>query len=163
MVQVCEIPVVLPHAALPAADWGDAYRVSVARPYKNARAAGEAAFATFPPWVYGLMAVRNAAVAPFGLKAGKGREFDGDRVGFFPVIAQTDDRLVVGLNDRHLDFRCVLELETCDYRQDATITTVLKRHNFLGRAYLAVIAPFHRAILRLTMKRLARRADLSAS
>jgi hypothetical protein len=35
--------------------------------------------------------------------------------------------------------------------------TVVHCHNWLGRTYLAVISPFHRAIVRATLRRTARR------
>jgi len=155
MIDVLEKPVTLPHAALPDADWGDAYATSVSKPFENARAAGEAAFATFPPWVNWLMAFRNAIVAPFGLKTGKGREIGQARVGFFPLIAEHQDQLIIGMDDRHLDFRCIVDLSVMEKGQEVVITTVLKRHNLLGRVYLSVITPFHKAILRTTMKRLS--------
>ena len=155
MIDVLEKPVTLPHAALPEADWGDAYATCVSKPFSNARAAGEAAFATFPRWVNWLMALRNVIVAPFGLKTGKAREIGEDRVGFFPLIAEDQDQLVIGMDDRHLDFRCIVDLGVVENRQEVVITTVLQRHNLLGRLYLLVITPFHKAILRATMKRLS--------
>ena len=155
MTDIRESQASLPHAALPSADWGDAYAVSVVRPYANARAAAEAAFETFPAWVYGLMALRNAVVGPLGLKTGNKRKAGERRVGFFPFIAETDEQLIVGMDDRHLDFRCVVDVQPVQTGQEIKITTVLKRHNGFGRAYLSFVLPFHRAILRMTMKRLA--------
>lgn len=155
MIDILEKPVALPHAALPEADWGDAYATYVSRPFDNARAAGEAAFATFPLWVNWLMALRNAIVAPFGLKTGKDREISEDRVGFFPLVEEHQDQLIIGMDDRHLDFRCIVDLGAVEKGQEVIITTVLKRHNLLGRIYLSVITPFHKAILRTTMKRLS--------
>lgn len=152
---VLEKPVTLPHDALPEADWGDAFATCVNKPFDNARAAGEAAFATFPLWVYWLMALRNVIVAPFGLKTGRNRDTGEDRVGFFPLIAEHPDQVVMGMDDRHLDFRCIVDLGAAETGQEVVITTVLKRHNLLGRIYLSVITPFHKAILRMTMKRLS--------
>lgn len=154
---VSEVDVTLPHAALPAGDWADAYRVSIATPYATARAAGEAAFATFPPWVNALMALRNLIVAPFGLKTGAHEKPATARIGFFPVISESDTRIVVGMNDRHLDFRCVIDIAARDASaQDVTIATVIERHNWLGRTYLATVMPFHRLIVRAALARLAR-------
>ena len=150
-----EIDIALPHPALPEGEWADAYRVTSGRRFASARAAGEAAFADFPAWVHGLMALRNVIVAPLGLKTGRSAEPPMQRVGFFPLILQTNDQLVVGMNDRHLDFRCVVDLANDGRDQAVTISTIIKRHNWLGRAYLATILPFHRLILRTIMMRLA--------
>lgn len=163
--RVSEIDVALPHVALPAGDWADAYCVSVTTPFETARAAGEAAFSTFPLWVNGLMALRNMIVAPFGLKTGDHKTGAGekpatDRIGFFPVISEKDERVIVGMNDRHLDFRCVIDIAAGDTTgQDVTIATVIERHNWLGRTYLATIMPFHRLIVRTALARIARASE----
>ena len=157
---VTEVDVALPHAALPAGDWADAYRVTITTPFQTARAAGEAAFSTFPAWVNALMALRNLVVAPFGLKTGAREKAAVERIGFFPVISEKDEQVVVGMNDRHLDFRCVIDIEDDGgARQRVSIATIIKRHNWLGRTYLATIMPFHRLIVRTALVRLARASE----
>jgi len=56
--------------------------------------------------------------------------------------------LVAGFNDRHLDFRIVVDVAPVDGARDqqVTATTLVLTHNWLGRAYLLVILPFHRLI-----------------
>jgi hypothetical protein len=153
---VNEIPVALPHPALPAADWADAYRVVAGRRFASARAAGEAAFADFPVWVRALMALRNIIVAPLGLKTGDKHPSKTARIGFFPLVSEEPCQVVVGMNDRHLDFRCVIDLAEKGDRQEITIATVIDRHNRLGRIYLAAILPFHRLILHVVLTRLGK-------
>ncbi len=155
---VTEVDVTLPHDALPSGDWADAYRVTMETPFSNARAAGDAAFSTFPFWVDGLMALRNLIVTPFGLKSGETKQTPVARIGFFPIISESETQVVVGMNDRHLDFRCVIDVATSDAGQDVTIATVIDRHNWLGRTYLAIVMPFHRLIVRTAMVRMARAA-----
>lgn len=58
-------------------------------------------------WMRALMRVRDVAMAPFGVKssaaiARSGRP--GARISFFPVLAQSARELIVGEDDRHLDF-----------------------------------------------------------
>ncbi len=149
------VGVALPHDALPTGDWADAYRVTVAAPFDNARAAGDAAFSTFPFWVNGLMALRNLIVTPLGLKTGAKEQTAAERIGFFPIISESDHQVVVGMNDRHLDFRCVVDIADTGAGQDITIATVIRRHNWLGRAYLMIVMPFHQLIIRTAMARLA--------
>ena len=150
------IDVALPHPALPSGDWADAYRAVSGRRFASARAAGEAAFADFPSWVHGLMALRNLVVAPFGLKTGANDQPSTPMIGFFPLVSEDDNQVVVGMNDRHLDFRCVVSLAENAGRQEITIATIIDRHNRLGRVYLASVLPFHRLILRTVMARLAK-------
>ncbi|MEO1381465.1 MAG: DUF2867 domain-containing protein, partial [Pseudomonadota bacterium] len=67
-------------------------------------------------------------------------------VAFFPVISEKSDEIVLGTNDKHLDFRLVISISPGgNGSQRISMQTHLKRHNHLGRAYLAVIQPFHRA------------------
>ena len=67
-------------------------------------------------------------------------------IGLFPIVSETSDRLVAGFNDKHLDFRVVVDVATGAIRH-VTATTLVKTHNWLGRTYLAVITPFHRLIV----------------
>ncbi len=76
-------------------------------------------------------------------------------MGIFPVISETPDRLVAGLNDKHLDFRLVVDVARSGAGQQVTATTLVKMHNRLGRAYLTVILPFHRLIVASMLRRIA--------
>ena len=100
-----------------------------------------------------MMALRQILVAPFGLK---GRPRRGDRIGIFPVVSESRQQLVAGFNDRHLDFRIVVDLEEQAGKpeQAVTLTTVIKRHNLLGRIYLVAVMPFHRAIISTALRRI---------
>ena len=150
---VCEVPAPLPHDALPGADWADAWRVGVDQPFASAREAAEAIIENFPAWTGAMMALRQILVAPFGLK---GRPGSGDRIGIFPVVSESRQQLVAGFNDRHLDFRIVVDLEEQAGKpeQAVTLTTVIKRHNLLGRIYLVAVMPFHRAIISTALRRI---------
>ena len=153
---VTERSVDLPHPALPEADWADAWHTEPDRHFPDARAAAEAIFADMPAWVGPLMALRGVMVLPLGLKSGlSNRQLPAaDRIGFFPLISETDSQIIVGLDDRHLDFRCVANIDDREGRQGVTVSTLIRRHNALGHAYLATILPFHRLILRSVMNRL---------
>lgn len=99
------------------------------------------------------MRFRDLVVSPFGLKSGVN---DGDNpniIGIFPVVSRTDTSITLGLDDRHLDFRLVIEVEhiTKDQTLIRTIT-LTKRHNLFGRAYLATIMPFHKVIVPAMLK-----------
>lgn len=154
MEQVSEIEVHLPHASLPDADWADGYSIHITEVFADAREAGEAIIAAFPKWTYLMLAVRQLVVSPFGLK-GAGHLEGADRLGIFPVVSQTDDQVVAGLNDNHLDFRIIVDVSRGVEPQRVSLTTVIKRHNWLGRNYLQLVLPFHRAIIRGALKRVA--------
>ncbi len=119
--------------------------------------AAEAIFARTPQWVHALMSLRNSIVRPFGL-IGSPRQLPAtrQRLGMFPVLAVEQDHVVLGLDDRHLDFRIVLEVaERGSGASTITLATNVKCHNTLGRVYLAVVRPFHRIIVPAMLGRLA--------
>ena len=152
---VCEVPAPLPHDALPGADWADAWQAEVKQSFTSAREAAEAIIENFPAWTGAMMALRQILVAPFGLK---GRPGSGDRIGIFPVVSESRQQLVAGFNDRHLDFRIVVDLAESAGKpgQSVTLTTIIRRHNLLGRVYLAAVMPFHRAIISSALRRIGR-------
>lgn len=114
----------------------------------SARAAAQI-IAAFPGWVRGLMQVRRALTAPFGL-VNDGPEA-GDRIGFFPVTFEAADEVIAGSNDRHLDFR--ISVMSRDGR--IHLATWVHPHNFGGRVYLATIYPFHVLVVRNGLARVA--------
>ena len=112
-------------------------------------------FATLPPWISGLMAVRNFIVSPFGLKTSAPRASGRrDVVGFFPVISQSPDRIVTGFDDKHLDFRVIVDIAPVADTRRVRATTLVRTHNLLGRLYLATVLPFHRLIVPSMMRQL---------
>lgn len=153
MGSVSEVEVTLPDNALPGADWADAYRVHTAPRFRTALEAGEAIIAAFPSWTYPLLALRQLLMLPFGLKGPK-RASDRQTLGIFPIVAQMDDRLIAGFDDRHLDFRIVVDLDFLGDMQSVTLTTLIVRHNWLGRSYLQMVKPFHRMIIRSALSKL---------
>jgi hypothetical protein len=75
-------------------------------------------------------------------------------IGMFPVLSETPDRVIAGFNDKHLDFRVVVDVATFPDTQQVTATTLVLTHNLLGRAYLAIIMPFHRLIVPAMMRQI---------
>jgi hypothetical protein len=76
-------------------------------------------------------------------------------IGIFPVISETPDRLVAGFNDKHLDFRVIVDVADSSTARNVTATTLVKTHNWLGRTYLAIILPFHRLVVRALLNQVA--------
>ena len=82
---------------------------------------------------------------------------DRGRIGFFPVVSETADRVVLGFDDWHLDFRVVVDVSALGAdRQQVTTTTLVRTHNWIGRVYLALILPFHRVIVRTMLAQAGR-------
>lgn len=109
-----------------------------------------------PRWIESLTRLRNILVTPFGLKTSGANETPPrEMIGIFPVVSETPNLLVVGLNDKHLDFRLVVDVATSGGARNVTATTLVKTHNQLGRTYLAIILPFHRLIVRTLLRQFA--------
>ncbi|MFA6267988.1 MAG: DUF2867 domain-containing protein [Pseudolabrys sp.] len=132
---------------LPGAQFADTFRVATNGASLNARQAAERMLGRQPRWIAALMRLRNAIVTPLGLKTpSHARPMTVDSIGAFPVITETPERIVAGFDDKHLDFRVVVDVSGSPPGQ-VTATTLVKTHNLLGRAYLATIMPFHRVIV----------------
>src|ERR1700704_392445 len=140
-------------ALLAGAQFVDAYSVVVDDAALDARHAAERMLGRSPRWIEALLALRNYLVAPFNLKTGAPKGTGAsDIIGIFPVVSETPARLVAGFNDKHLDFRVVVDVAASGQGQRVTATTLVLTHNLLGRVYLAIILPFHRLIVRSLLR-----------
>ncbi len=133
------------HARFQAGDFLDCYGVTSDL---SPRAAAEV-ITDFPGWARLLVMLRNIVTAPFGLRQGSPAE--SDLVGIFPVESETDQELIAGFNDKHLDFR--VSVTSSEGR--VTLATWVRPHNFGGRLYLNTIMPFHIMIARNALARVA--------
>ena len=122
-------------------------------------------FAQQPAWVGGLMSVRDLLVASFGLKTATQLQDPAvaghhPRVGIFRIYETRPNEIVLGEDDKHLDFRLSVLYETLPGADGRTgrlvLSTVVRCHNRLGRLYILLIAPFHRAVVQATLRRAAR-------
>lgn len=117
-----------------------------------------------PPWISWLVKIRDTMVAGYGLKTAKQLATlaaDGNvyRMGIFKIYSRNEAEIIVGEDDRHLDFRVsilCLPGATPETNRQVVVSTVVHCHNRLGRAYLFVIAPFHRLVVRSSLFRAAR-------
>lgn len=62
-------------------------------------------------------------------------------------MSASPDRVVMGFDDVHLDFRVMVDVAPEGSRQQVTATTFVRTRNRLGRLYLAAVKPLHRAIV----------------
>ncbi|MCB8879742.1 DUF2867 domain-containing protein [Acidisoma cellulosilytica] len=115
-------------------------------------------------WFRTLLAMRDGVMTRFGVKttaevrAAAARN-GVERIDFFPVLGRRDRELILGEDDRHLDFRAsVLVRDRRDGPgRELVFTSVVHCHNLLGRSYLCVIAPFHRLVVIGNLRRAVRR------
>jgi hypothetical protein len=145
------------------ADLLDAFAIHLpVRASDDLEVLARAAFERPAGWIRALTWVRDAMMATVGVKSsraiGAAAAARGPVIGYFlPLLSKSAGELVVGEDDRHLDFRVAILVRTgAAGGRELVVVTVVHCHNRLGRTYLAVIAPFHRAIARANLEQAAR-------
>jgi hypothetical protein len=119
-----------------------------------------------PRWVDALMNLRDMIVSLVGLKTSSKSKWEnqpknfqfipGEQIGFFNVYDRTDNELVLGEDDKHLNFRISLFLENQandPSKKLVAITTVVTFNNWLGSFYFFFVKPFHKRIVPAMMKK----------
>lgn len=145
------------------ADLVDSYAVPLAKGSPaDMRALAMIALGDPPSWIRLLLFIRDRVMSLFGVKSsGEFRRFTRgrDRIDFFPVLACSANEIILGADDRHLDFRLSLLRRTTEQGMPVLVaTTVVHCHNHLGRWYLAAIMPFHRLTMRSSLHRIEARS-----
>jgi Protein of unknown function (DUF2867) len=142
----CDLPgQSLLHGYIRPGDFVDCYRCQSQLDVDSAAASAMA----FPGWADWLLRLRNIVVIPFGLTAAIPK---GETIGNFPVDQRTDTEVILGFDDSHLNFRISILTDG----NHAYVSTWVHRNNALGRAYLAVIMPFHVLIMRNAITQVAK-------
>ena len=119
--------------------------------------------ASQPAWIGVLTTIRDAIVSLVGLKTARQlarlpKDVNADRISFFKVYSRSKAEIVLGEDDKHLDFRLSFLCSPAANPQAGptlTASTVVHCHNLLGKSYLTAIAPFHRLVVRATLRRAA--------
>jgi hypothetical protein len=150
-------------ATLPFRDYADAFRVDLDEVrFPDVDAFARAFLTGAPAWVKVLMRLRDAAAGVVGLKKSSdappqvpldGALEPGGFIQFFRIVDRDDREIVAGEDDRHLDFRLSFfhagEGQGCH----GIVSTVVRFHGTLGRAYFRPVAPMHRIIVPAMIRR----------
>ena len=143
----------------------DAYSVNMpAGSITNPELLARFIFSQQATWIKSLMKIRDALVAGLGLKTSAqlmapDTHRQAERVGIFKIYNTTEREIILGEDDTHLDFRLSVLCSATPGHTDErrlVLSTVVHCHNRLGRAYIFLIAPFHRAIVQSCLRRAAR-------
>ncbi|MDR2206965.1 MAG: DUF2867 domain-containing protein [Flavobacteriaceae bacterium] len=127
---------------------------------------GKSFFMNGPKWIEKLFALRNKMVALFGLKTSekitnrtqilnKFKCEKGEQIGLFKVFDRTNDEVILGEDDKHLNFRVSLfiDRQTDDSaHKKLTISTTVTFNNRFGRLYFIPVRPFHKLIVPTILK-----------
>ena len=159
-VRACPVPEgSLVARAFDRVDYGDAFEVDLPEGAPaDAAAFTRKMFGGRPAWVDQLMGARDFTVGLFGLKtwpAGGSMPEDlvvGARLGPFEVFERKENELLMGADDRHLDFRISTLYRQTPRGKVAVFSTVVRFRNWAGRLYFAPVKPFHRVIVRALLR-----------
>jgi Protein of unknown function (DUF2867) len=108
-----------------------------------------------------LLELRNAIVRPFGLKASidavpsssQGILQSGTAVGVFEVLdRRLNEEIMLGEDDKHLDYRVSIQLEREEEKCWVIVSTVVKFNNWLGRAYFVPVRLVHKIVVPAMMR-----------
>ena len=149
-------------------DYADSFQGELKDIYDNVTPSemGKAFFLSAPKWVEYLLNFRNKIVSVFGLKTSgssinKLTQIDnfkgepGERMGLFMVFNKTENELVLGEDDKHLNFRVSLLIgpgqQHCSSKS-ITISTTVKFNNWFGKLYFLPVRPFHKLIVPIMLK-----------
>lgn len=136
--------------ALARVDYADRYAVELPEPMDAPRFCSlilEAA----PPWLDLLLSMRDAVAGPLGFNTQDRNYGQPVRLApgrkFGPLIVQSvsPERVVCGDSDKHLAFRATFETELA--RTRGSFTTEVQFNDALGRAYFALVKPFHKRVI----------------
>ncbi|MBC7908760.1 MAG: DUF2867 domain-containing protein [Rhodospirillaceae bacterium] len=143
-------PLENPAPDLPGANFADTCRVTIPGAHLDAPLVAQMMFGDAPPvWMSALMSLRDKLVSVFGLKPAGNKPF--------PILTSSPEEVILGMDDRHLDFRIVVAVTAVNAgERQVAVTTLVRTRNGLGRLYLIAVLPFHWVISRAMMFRLAR-------
>ncbi|WP_108868122.1 DUF2867 domain-containing protein [Aquimarina aquimarini] len=115
-------------------------------------------FKTTPKWVAWLFGIRNKVVKFFGINESKPDDYNedfkvGGYIGFFKIFYLTDDEIILGADESHLNFRAVIKNDHLQ-QYNVKVTTLVEFNSRKGKIYMGIVKPFHR----LVVKRMVRNA-----
>jgi hypothetical protein len=120
-------------------------------------------FAHHPVWMKLLLIVRNEVASLAGLDAPTASEIFhvkvrdhyvvGDKIGVWPIFALSENEIVAGRNNKHMDFRLSVLKVPDGKRTSVVVSTICMVHNLSGKVYLFFVVPLHRYGVRKLMER----------
>ncbi|MFN8714922.1 MAG: DUF2867 domain-containing protein [Bacteroidota bacterium] len=161
------------HTAFPKIHYADAFSAPLKDDQLQLKPidAAKAFFLAAPAWVSWMMQLRNWIVKLFGIKTSAPtgtreqilENFNGEpgqTIGLFRVFSKSEHEIVMGENDKHLDFRISVWLEPQGSgKQVLTLSTIVVLHNWLGRLYFWPVKFFHRLIVPVMLRAMVRQLE----
>jgi len=135
-------------------DYADTFKMQVENQNISTESIYIDMFSTLPKWINQLMFVRNKIVGVFGLKVESLMPKKvttlkvGEKIGMFTIFAISEDEVIAGEDDKHLNFR----VSILQVGEEVMVSTFVKYNNLFGKTYMSLIIPFHQMIVKAMMK-----------
>jgi hypothetical protein len=152
----CDIPSTsaLDRRLIESSYFQDSYSAPLARTGASITDIFQSIFAHHPVWVKVLLIIRNWLASLCGLAAPtvdeilhpafKNSYHVGDKIGVWPIMSLTDNELIAGRDNKHLDFRLSVMKVMEGGQARVVVSTICMVHNTFGKVYLFFIVPFHK-------------------
>lgn len=137
-----------------AAYFCDSYRAPLTAPPAGVVEIFFSIFGHHPGWIKYVLVLRNRLAKWCGLSVATDAEImtpvrrlsyaAGDTIGPWPIFSVTDNELIAGRDNGHLDFRLSVLRELGGTSPSVVVSTICIVHNWSGKVYLFFIVPFHR-------------------
>ncbi len=140
--------------ALPKVDFADTFATT--NHQESLEVISNTVFGKIPKWISFLMKIRNGIVKIFGLKtevsADINRKFEvGAYISFFQILSIQQNELILGEDDKHLNFR-VSVYNSKEKEFNIKITTLVQYNNWFGKVYMTIVKPFHHIVVKTMVK-----------
>jgi hypothetical protein len=155
-VTVSDIPAssLLDDALVCSAYFKDSYSVPLTHAEFSPTLLFQHLFNHHPIWVKALLIARNKVAAYCGLDVAPAAKIInadtrtdytvGDTIGPWPIFALTENELIAGRDNRHLDFRLSVLKASANGAPHVFVSTICSVNHWSGKAYLFFIVPFHK-------------------
>ena len=120
-------------------DYSDSFSIEVTENRLSPKDIILKVFAHNPAWLRMLYAIRACLVKPFGIET---KAIESEEL----IIEEDKQEAIMRKDDIF-----ITPLETG--KQMIEVTTLVKYHNWVGKAYFFCIKPFHRVIVPLVLKK----------
>lgn len=147
-------------------DYSDSFSGKVTKDFLIESAA-KTFFNTAPGWVQNLMRLRNRIVKYFGLKVSDIPEDpdealksvsweSGEKIGLWQIFYKSETEIIVGHDDKHLDFRVSFLKKQSSDQIELTLTTIVVFNNLFGKIYFIPVKLFHKPIVKAMLKNIVK-------
>jgi hypothetical protein len=115
-------------------------------------------FTAAPGFVTHLMKLRDMIVGSMGLKTGDYTKREkvvfekGKDMGLFKMFEKNDHEAIIGADDKHLNFRVSLYVNSEINTTEILISTMVVFNNRWGKIYMGIVSPFHKVVVKSMIK-----------